>query len=284
MKKKWMAGIMAALFSMSILAACGGGADAPSGGSDADKGEGGDVVVVGTNPAFDPFEFQDSEGNIEGFDIDLMTAIGEDQGFTIEVKSMEFDALTGAIQNGSIDVIASGMSITPERLKQVNFSDPYMDASLGIVIDAANEEITTKDDLKGKVVCAQIGTTGASEATKLVEEGGAAEVQIFDTFNTCIQALLNGSVDAIINDMPVNDAYMAKNPDNVKILGDPFVADYYGIAVAQDNEELLEKLNTGLKNIIESGKYEEICVKYELEVPESIVNGTANVPTAEDAA
>lgn len=281
MKKKWLAGILVALFSMSILAACGGGDQAAQTASEEGAG---DVVVVGTNPAFDPFEFQDSEGNIEGFDIDLMAAIGEDQGFTIEVKGMEFDSLTGAIQNGSIDVIASGMSITPERLEAVHFSEPYMDASLGIVIDSGNEAIATKDDLKGKIVCAQIGTTGASEATKLVEEGGAAEVQIFDTFNTCIQALLNGSVDAIINDMPVNDAYMAKNPDKVKILGEPFVADYYGLAVSKDNEALLEKLNTGLKNIIDSGKYEEICAKYELEVPESIITGTAQAPTAEDAA
>lgn len=272
MKKKWIAVLMLAAFSMATLAGCGGGAKKE--GATTEK-SGDNTVVVGTNPVFEPFEFQDGAGVIQGFDIDLMTAIGEDQGFKVEVKSMEFDALTGAIKNGSIDVIASGMSITPERKEAVSFSKPYMDASLGIVVDIVNEDIKSEADLKDKVVSAQIGTTGAMACEELVAKGGAKEVKLFDNFSTCIQSLKTGSVDAIINDMPVNQAYMSRHEGEVKILGEPFVADYYGLAVGKENTELLTKIDTGLDNLIKNGKYQELCEKYNLPVPESIVSGTA---------
>lgn len=275
--KKWMTALAAGLVSLALLGACGGGEPAANDGQEGS--EGGDVVVVGTNAMFEPFEFQDGAGNIQGFDIDLMTAIGENQGFTIEVKDMGFDALTGAILNGSIDVIASGMSITPERLESVSFTKPYMDASLGIVVPEEVTDINSSEDLEGKIVAAQIGTTGAEASQELADDGIVAEVKIYDTFNTCVQALLNGEVDAIINDMPVNQAYMERQPGNVKIAGEPFVADFYGLAVAKDNEALLQKLNDGLDALIADGTYEELCNKYELTVPQSIVDGTAEVPT-----
>lgn len=273
--RKWITFLATGILAVGLLVGCGGG-DAETAGD----AEAGDVVVVGTNAMFEPFEFQDGSGNIEGFDIDLMTAIGESQGFSIEINDMGFDALTGAIQNGSIDVIASGMSITPDRLKAVNFTKPYMDASLGIVVPEDNSDINNSDDLAGKVVAAQIGTTGADAAQELADEGVVAEVKIYDNFNTCVQALLNGEIDAIINDMPVNQAYMERQPGNVRIAGEPFVVDFYGLAVAKDNEELLQRLNDGLDAIIADGTFEELCKKYDLPVPQSIVDGTAEAPTA----
>lgn len=277
--KKWIALLAAGILSVGLLAGCGGGDKVAKEEAPAPEGEA-QVVVVGTNPMFAPFEFVDDKGVISGFDIDLMTAIGENQGFTIEVKDMGFDALTGAILNGSIDVIASGMSITPDRLAKVDFSKPYMDASLGIVIPEDENEIKSAEDLKGKVVCAQIGTTGADACQELKDDGVVAEVQVFDNFNTCVQALLNGSVDAIINDMPVNQAYMEKQPGNVKIAGEPFVADFYGLAVSKDNPDLLKKINDGLDALIADGTFAELCEKYDLPLPQTIIDGTAEVPTA----
>ena len=280
--KKMTAMLLAATMAVGVLAGCGGSKDEAADSSAATEAKG-DVVIVGTNPTFEPFEYQDDSGNMEGFDLDLMTAIGEDQGFEVEFKSLEFDALVGAITTGNIDVVASGMSITPERLKSVAFADPYMDASLGIMV-ASDSDIASKDDLAGKAVGAQIGTTGADEVNALQEDGTISEAKILDNYNTCIQELLNGGIDAIIIDIPVAQAFMAKQGDKVKLVGEPYVADYYGLAVKSDDTELLEKLNTGLANLIENGKFEELCKKYELDVPESIIDGSAKEVVAKMAA
>lgn len=279
--KKWIAMLLTATMAVTLLAGCGGN-DAASGSASAEGGDSSDVVVVGTNPTFEPFEYQDDEGNMQGFDLDLMTAIGENQGFTVEFQSMEFDALTGAIQTGQIDVIASGMSITPERLENLAFADPYMDASLGIMV-AADSDIASADDLQGKTVAAQIGTTGADEVTAL-EEAGTATAKILDNYNTCIQDLLIGGCDAIIIDIPVAEAYMASHPDEVKLAGEPYVADYYGLAVNQDNTELVEKLNAGLAALIEDGTYAELCEKYGLNVSDAIKDGSAKAAIEKMAA
>lgn len=280
--KKWIAMLLTATMAVTLLAGCGGGNDAASGSASAEGGDSSDVVVVGTNPTFEPFEYQDDEGNMQGFDLDLMTAIGENQGFTVEFQSMEFDALTGAIQTGQIDVIASGMSITPERLENLAFADPYMDASLGIMV-AADSDIASADDLQGKTVAAQIGTTGADEANAL-QEAGTATAKILDNYNTCIQDLLIGGCDAIIIDIPVAEAYMADHPDDVKLAGEPYVADYYGLAVNKDNAELVEKLNAGLAALIEDGTYAELCEKYGLNVSDAIKDGSAKAAIEEMAA
>ena len=231
--KKLTAMILVATMSLTVLAGCGGSGDTASEGSAAAEKKG-DVVIVGTNPTFEPFEYQDESGNMTGFDLDLMTAIGEDQGFDVEFKSLEFDALVGAITTGNIDVVASGMSITPERLKSVAFADPYMDASLGIMV-AADSDIASKEDLAGKTLGAQIGTTGADEVNAMKDDGTIADAKILDNYNTCIQELLNGGIDAIIIDIPVAQAFMAKQGDKVKLVGEPYVADYYGLAVKKDN-------------------------------------------------
>ena len=258
--------LMAGL-AMTSLVGCNA-AKEDSGNAEAAK-----KVVVGTNPEFPPFEYQDKEGNMEGFDLDLMTAIGEDQGFEVDFQSLEFDALTGALATGQIDAAAAGISVTPERNAQVLFSNPYMNASLGIVVTKDNTSIKSADDLKGKVVCAQLGTTGAEAATKLKEEGVIKDAKLLANFNVCMQELATGGSDACINDMPVNLNYIEAHPDTVKVLDDLYATDYYAITVGKENKDLQDKINVGLKNIIASGKYEELCKKYDLPVSPDITKG-----------
>lgn len=281
--KKWIAMLCTAALAVTMLAGCGGGNDTASTGSAAAEGsaagEGSSVVVVGTNPTFAPFEYQDDEGNMTGFDLDLMTAIGEDQGFEVEFQSMEFDALIGALTTGQIDAVAAGMSFDPKR-NNVIFSDPYMDASLGIMVAADNTDITSADDLAGKTVAAQIGTTGADEATAL-EEAGTATAKLLDNYNTCVQDLLTGGCDAIIIDIPVAQSYMAEHEGEVKLTGEPYAADYYGIVVDEDNQALMDKINAGLANVIADGTLDELCEKYGLDVPESVKDGSAKDAVAE---
>lgn len=279
MNKKIVSMLTVAALAVTLLAGCGSSAQAPASKSSAPAegsaaAEDMGTVVVGTNPTFEPFEYQDDAGKMTGFDLDLMSAIAEDQGFKVDFQSLEFDSLVGGVQSGAIDAIISGMSITPERSENVLFSKPYMDASLAIIVDKGSE-IKSKDDLKGKVVAAQIGTTGADECSALVENGGAADAKLLDNYSTCIQDLKSGGCDAIIIDLPVGQAYMASHPDEVVMLDDPYVADYYGIAVAKDNQSLCDAINAGLDNLIANGKYAEICEKYGLEAPESVLKGTA---------
>ena len=137
------------------------------------------------------------------------------------------------------------MSITPERLESVAFSDPYIDASLSIMVAADNNDINNADDLAGKTVAAQIGTTGADEVTALQEAGTIAEGKILDNYNTCLQELINGGCDAVIIDLPVGEEYVDQRPDDVKLVGEPYQAVFYGIAVDPENTELLDKINAG---------------------------------------
>lgn len=283
MNKKWTAMLCTAAMAVTLLAGCGGGGDTASteasSAASAGAESGSDVVVVGTNPTFAPFEYQDDEGNMEGFDLDLMNAIGEDQGFDVEFQSMEFDALIGALTTGQIDAVAAGMSINADR-NNVLFSDPYMDASLGIMVAADNTDINSADDLAGKTVAAQIGTTGADKVNEL-EEAGTATAKLLDNYNTCVQDLLTGGCDAIIIDMPVAQAYMEQHEGEVKLTGEPYAADYYGIAVDEDNQELLDKINAGLANVVADGTLDELCEKYELDVPASVKDGSAKDAVAE---
>jgi len=221
------------------------------------------VFVVGTEPTFPPFEMTDEKtGEIIGFDIDLIKAIAEDQGFKVEVQNLGFDGLIPAVQTGNIDIVASGMSIRPDRLEQVDFSEPYIDAGLAIAVANNNEDIKGEDDLAGKTVAVQIGTTGAGKAQELKDAGLIKEIKTFNTCDVVMLELMNGGVDVVINDLPVTEAFIAKQPGKIKIVGDVLESDSYGFAVKKGNSELLDKINAGLKNLKENGKFAEIQAKY----------------------
>ena len=240
------------------FAACGSEETTDDAAADGGSGN----LIVATNPDFAPFEYIDEEtGEPTGFDIELITLIAEDQGLTVEVQQMGFDAIVGAVQTGVVDIGASGMSITPERLETVAFSDPYIDAGLSISVKEDNTTITGEADLQDKTCAVQIGTTGAAKAQELLEAGVLKDVKVLDKVDVVYQELLTGGVDCVINDTPVTKAYIS-NAGGVKIVGDDLVSDSYGFAVAKENTELVEKINAGLANLIKNGKYDELIAKY----------------------
>ena len=242
------------------LAACGGS------GSEK-KEEGGENYVVLMNPDFPPFDTTDAEsGDLDGFDVDMVNAIAEDQGFTVEWKSMEFDSLIPALEAGNGDIVASGMNgDVPERQEKVDFTDPYYKSGLVVLVKAVNTTINSEEDLtKDMRVASQSGTTGADEVNRLKDEGLIKEAVILKGFDECVLQLQNGDSDAVIIDEPVAKGYMKMKEGEFKAVGDTINAERYAMAVAKGNSELQEKLNTGLKNIIESGKFAEICEKWEI--------------------
>ena len=242
------------------LAACGGS------GSEK-KEEGGENYVVLMNPDFPPFDTTDAEsGDLDGFDVDMVNAIAEDQGFTVEWKSMEFDSLIPALEAGNGDIVASGMNgDVPERQEKVDFTDPYYKSGLVVLVKADNNTINSEEDLtKDMRVASQSGTTGADEVNRLKDEGLIKEAVILKGFDECVLQLQNGDSDAVIIDEPVAKGYMKMKEGEFKAVGETINAERYAMAVAKGNTELQEKLNTGLKNIIESGKFAEICEKWEI--------------------
>ncbi|AKB19282.1 MULTISPECIES: basic amino acid ABC transporter substrate-binding protein [unclassified Methanosarcina] len=219
------------------------------------------TYIVGTEAQFPPFEIVNSNGNIIGFDVDLMNAIAEDQGFKVEYLDQDFAGLIPALQTGNVDIIASGMTITDEREEEVDFSEPYINAGLALAVLIGNEDIQSVDDLKGKTVAVQTGSTGFLKAEELQKAGIIAEIKDFPHVNEAIEELKIGGADAMVNDLPVTEAFIAAQPDVIKIVGEPLNSEDYGFAVRTGNTELLIKINAGLENVKASGKYDELLTK-----------------------
>jgi arginine/lysine/histidine/glutamine transport system substrate-binding/permease protein len=217
------------------------------------------VWQVGTEPTFPPFEMKDDvSGDLIGFDIDLMNAIGEAAGRDIEFVSLPFDGLVPALQSNTIDAAISGMTITAERAQTIDFSRPYFEAGLAIAVREDNTDIQSLEDLEGRGIAVQIGTTGAETANSI--EG--ASVSTFDAAPLALQELVNGRVDAVVNDLPatlfaINEA----NLQGVKIVGELITQEYYGIAIPK-NSEVLGEVNAALDTLIQDGTYAQIYRKW----------------------
>jgi len=249
------------LTSAVVLAACASAPEAPeaddSATTDAETGPV-ETLIVATEPAFPPFEFQTDDGSYDGFDIDLMNAIADAAGFEVQYESLPFDGIIPALQAGTVDAAISAMTITEERLQTVNFSRPYFKAGLAIAVKEDDTEITSLESLQGKTIAVQIGTTGAATANDI--EG--ATVSTFDSAPLALQELSNGNADAVINDAPVTlDAIASGNIEGITVVGELLTEEFYGIATPQDAESL-ELINTGLSTIIENGTYADIYSKW----------------------
>ena len=223
------------------------------------------VIVVGCDAAFPPFEYLDEEtGELTGFDLDLMRAIGAELGMKVEIKNVSWDGIIPGLLTGNYDVIASGMTITEERKQVVNFSDPYINAGLVIITRANDNSIKGPEDLAGKRVAVQINATGDLAATAMKEEKGIkiAEIKRFTHATDPFLELKNGNVEAVVMDLPVAGAQMKANPGIYKIVGEPFTSEEYGFALRKSDTELLAKINQALATLKANGTYDQIYQKY----------------------
>ncbi|MCQ1537178.1 basic amino acid ABC transporter substrate-binding protein [Methanosarcina sp. KYL-1] len=252
--------ILALLLVITTVVFAAGCAEQGEAGAEEAAAEEMPTYYVGTEAQFPPFEIVNAEGNVIGFDVDLMNAIAEDQGFKVIYQDQDFSGLIPALQTGNIDIIASGMTITEEREGQVDFSEPYINAGLALAVAVGNEDIQSVDDLQGKTVAVQTGSTGFFKAEELKEAGIVANIKDFPHVNEAISEIEIGGADAMINDLPVTNAFIAAKPGVIKIVGEPLNSEAYGFAVREGNTELLEKINTGLQNVRDSGKYDELLV------------------------
>jgi len=208
---------------------------------------------VATEATFPPFEFQQG-GQLTGFDIDLMRAIGKEADLNIDFRNLPFDGIIPALQARTVEAAISGMTITAERAQAISFSRPYFRAGLAIAVREDNRTIKNFEDLKGKRIAVQIGTTGALEATKIP----GATVSQFDSAALALQELINGRVEAVVNDKPVT-LYAIKQAGlrGVKVVGELLTEEFYGIALPK-NSPYLQLINDALGRVIESGQYDAI--------------------------
>ncbi len=219
-----------------------------------------ETYVVGTSAGFPPFEYVE-DGEIVGFDIDLMEAIGESQGFEVEFKDISFDSLIPGLNAGTIDIVAAGMTITEERAQVVDFTDPYYSANQAVLVrEDSGHNITVLYGDSNLAV--QTGTTGDLWVEENLQDTGilTGNVTHFDTFVLAVQDLINQNVQGVVLDTPVARRYARDNP--VEMVAEIITGEEYGLAVASGNTELLEKLNAGLQEVRESGRMDELLEKH----------------------
>jgi polar amino acid transport system substrate-binding protein len=220
----------------------------------------GTVIKVGTNAEYQPFEFVDENGEIVGFDVDLVNEIAERAGFEVEWVNTKWDGIFVALANGEFDAVASSVTITDERKQTIDFSEPYFNAGQAIAVKADNTEIAGPESLtEGVRVGVQLGTTGDIWLT----DNTQADVQRFDENPLAIQALAAGDLDAVVADAPTLADIIRANPElNLKMVGEPFTEELYGIGIRKGQEELKAQIDAALAEIREDGTYDEIYNKW----------------------
>lgn len=222
------------------------------------------TLKVATEAGFMPFEYVDEKtGELLGFDMDLIKAVGDVLGLEVQIDNISWDGLIPALLNNNYDAVIAGVTITEERLGSVNFSTPYFESVLTIVTKEGVENITSLDDLAGKIAAVQINTTGDFTASDLYDEGGLKSVARFDMVADAMQAVIIGVADVVIVDLPVAEAYLeANSAAPLKHGGAVSDDEYYGIALNKNNSALLEQINSALVELQENGTYAELYQKW----------------------
>ncbi|AFA47061.1 transporter substrate-binding domain-containing protein [Acetobacterium woodii] len=253
MKKITKIGVLVMLVAITLsLAACSSGTKTSS---DTKK------YVIATDTTFKPFEYENDKGERVGIDMDLLAAIAKDQGFEYELKAVGFDAALGEVSTGQSDGMIAGMSITDDRKKTFDFSDPYFDSGVVMAVSASNNTIKSYEDLRGQKVAVKNGTEGAAFAESIKDQYGFTTVSFPDSANMYEDVKAGNSV-ALFEDYPVvGDAIATGVP--LKMVTEMEKGSSYGFAVKKgENAELLEMFNAGLTNLKANGEYQKILDTY----------------------
>lgn len=244
MKKNILATVSLAILASFILGAC------------AQKSS---AVTVATDATFPPFETIDEQTKKPtGFDIELMEAVAKEAGFSIEWVNIGFDAVTSGVSTCQYDAAAAAITITEDRKKNALFSDPYINAGQVVTVSTDETLIKSKDDLSGKKVGAQLGTTGEIEAKAIA----GVDVKSYDSYDLAFLDVINGQIDAVIADYPTALGFIGQNSDKLMTVGEVFTNESYGIMVCKDETELLGKINKALAALKSNGTITQLEQKW----------------------
>lgn len=242
--------ILVLVLAVTVLAGCG-----EKTGVEKIKDEG--KLVMLTNAAFPPFEYLGSDGSVAGVDVDIAKAIADELGVALEVVDMDFDGIVMAVQSGQGDLGVAGMTNTEERRQQVDFSINYVDTAQMIIVQEGSP-IATPDDLTGKVIGVQLGTTGDLYASDYVE---GAEISRFKTGSDAGMALANGQIDAVVIDAMPAAQIVAANA-GLMLLDEPLTEEQYAIAISKDNADLKAVVDQVLQKLLDDGTVDALIEKH----------------------
>ena len=219
-------------------------------------------VVVAHDATWPPMEFMDAQRNIVGYSVDYIDAVAKEAGFTVEHKSVAWDGIFAGLAGKKYDVIASSVTITPERSKVMDFSTPYYEVRQAL-ITPKDTQVSSLADMKGKKLGAQIGTTGYMAIKKV---DGATSLT-FDEIGLAMAALASGRLDGVVCDDPVATNYILDNKEygekmKVALVVPADVPEYYGFAVNKGDKALLERLNKGIAAVKEKGIEKQLIKKW----------------------
>ncbi len=250
MKKsvKILSVILALVIVVGCFAACGGKEEAPA--------EEKKVLTMATNAEFPPYEYYEGE-KVVGIDAEIAQLIADKLGMELKIEDVAFDSIIPGVQAGKYDMGMAGMTVTEDRLKDVNFSDSYA-KGVQVVIVKDGGSIASLDDIAGKKIGVQTSTTGDIYAS---DEFGEENVTKYENGALAVEALKSGKVDCVIIDNEPAKSYVAAN-EGLKILETEYVEEDYAICFAKENTELQEKVNEALKELIADGSVQKVIDKY----------------------
>lgn len=214
-------------------------------------------LTMATNATFPPYEMTTDSGDIEGIDVDTAKAIAEKLGLELQIDDMDFDAALLSVQQGKADIAMAGITVTDERKAVMAFSDSYATGIQSIIVPEGSD-IASPDDLAGKKIGTQRGTTGYIYCT---DDFGEDSVVAYDNGLTAVQALNNGQVDAVVIDNAPAKEYVAANP-GLKVLETSYAEEDYAIGMNKDNTALVEAVNAALEELKADGTLQSIVDKY----------------------
>lgn len=266
--------------SGSLLAACGGSSGGDSEGllGSIESGS----VTLGTKFDQPGLGLREPDGSMTGLDVDVATyvvnSIAAENGWeepTIEWRETPSAQRETLIQNGEVDMITATYSINPGRSESVNFGGPYLLTHQALLVQEDNSELNGLDDLEGKILCS---VTGSTPAQKVKEALPSVQLQEYDTYSSCTEALRQGNVDAMTTDATILNGYSAQSPGNFRVVeleqdGEPFTNEYYGIGLTKDDAEGTEAINTALEAMFEDGSYDQF-ISDNLGEGDAITQGT----------
>ena len=214
-------------------------------------------LIMSTNAAFPPYEMTTDSGEFEGIDIETAQAIADKLGLELQIDDMDFDAALLAVQQGKADMVMAGVTVTDERQNVMDFTDSYATGIQSIIVKE-DSDIASVDDLAGKKIGTQRGTTGYLYCS---DDFGDENVVAYDNGLTAVQMLNNGQVDCVVIDQEPAKNYVAAN-SGLKILDTAYADEDYAIAIKKGNTELLDKVNGALKELQDDGTVQSIVDKY----------------------
>ena len=250
--KRFFALALAVLMVMSMFAGC----KKAESGNELGLIEDG-KLIMSTNAAFPPYEMTDDNGKFIGIDVEVAQAIADKLGLELVIDNMEFTAALEAAQKGKSDMVMAGVTVDEDRLMVMDFSDSYA-KGVQVVIVPENSSITKIEDLEGKKIGTQMGTTGYIYCS---DDFGEESVVAYDNGITAVQALLKGQIDCVVIDNAPAQAFVKENA-GLKILDTEYAVEDYAIGFAKGNTALKEAVNKALAELIADGTVQKIVDKY----------------------